>query len=217
MDRHEFQRLYKDYFTAPGDWHEKDIAAGTSSLINWLEWVPRDKVSASLLQILFQKLADGNAKPTLHNVRSAYQRQAGANRPNTDPSQKCGACDDTGVVPVAVSWVNRGVSALIPPGKPVPREEPFPNAVFCRCSIGQVHQARKQRPTTDRLWHARFPDWPSCERHCNACRKLWHAQNPPRTRASIGTIPDRPPRPDLDALADSVAAGMDTEAQGERF
>ena len=159
----QFIRLWKRYFRAPGDWKAESCADGTSSFLDWAEFLAPETVSLNLLDGILAGFAAQDETPALFAVKRAYSDKTAGAAHHVQPGQECGVCRGTGVFEVALAYANypsgHGVPLNASTARKVPRTSRVSVAtVPCKCSVGARVASRRQFPPAgiDRFWPFRL-------------------------------------------------------------
>lgn len=158
-----FIRTWKRYFRAPGDWATDKMADGTSSFLDWAEFLAPEHVSLSIIEGILAAYAEQDETPVLHAVQRIYRDKTAGAAARPQDGRRCGVCEDTGCFSILQAWPHGlhkpPVFVSVNTARKLPRDCAITEArAPCKCHIGQrVAQRRGVSPShVDRLWAFRL-------------------------------------------------------------
>lgn len=135
----DFIRRWKEYWPRPTDWTDREVQAGTSSLISWLRHLKRESYELTWdVLIAWERDEYG---PRFANFESSFKarkrsRTGGESGPVTGD---CPDCRGTGMITFAM--VHRD-GRTVPLTEPIPSDRVYLGNGPCRCAVGDNVNAR---------------------------------------------------------------------------
>jgi len=195
----EFWALYGEYLPYPRDWTKKRVEAGQSTYCAWRAWYSKPTFSADTLRAGLAKLAeDGERYPSLHVVRTEYDRRLGRGKRlvfTPGRRDRCPDCAGNRVVPTV--WIREpgGTYSAVAPGFPGTDQTAHVRVARCRC---------KDASTPEHVWAARFASVPAAYR---AMRRIRADRETPGPAGDLRAV--------FAGVLDKIAAGRGADAVNE--
>lgn len=155
-----FVRIFKRHFSAPRDWTPEAISRGTSSALDWLEFVEDNRTSMDLVENVLKELREEirrGDRPTFSQFRRSYLQKAGrwnSRRLDTPPGEECAYCWNSGYVHALFVVESGKEYGVYTKTQHRGSQGAYSRPVPCLCSRGQIFQERYRADPCREAWEA---------------------------------------------------------------
>lgn len=179
-----FIRAYKRNWSCPRDWARSAMEDGTSSFLDWREWMDSPTFSIRVLEEVLEKHAGREYPPRLREIKEEYNRRTNRQGPAESTHNNCLRCGNSGVLYVVQDKQRGGNKPVIPPARTGHRfDKAEVTTIPCDCDTG-YRLSQKKTPsdgirlydyhpaTLEKLQRVAFSSWLAAMQHAGKLPEL---------------------------------------------